>query len=86
MALSVFSGAGVGLPSSVYPKHMTLTSTDFQPIIDALSASAPVLIGFLISMGAVAFIIAWVKSEAGEEALMREVRSRHESLLDILRK
>jgi hypothetical protein len=65
---------------------MTLTLSDFQPILDALSASAPVLIGFLISMGAVALIISWVKSEAGEEALMREVRSRHEALRDTLRK
>jgi hypothetical protein len=40
---------------------MTLTSADFQPIVDALTANAPILVGFIISLGAVMYVVNLVK-------------------------
>ncbi len=40
---------------------MTLSSTDFAPIVTALTDNAPIIVGFLISMGAVAYVISLVK-------------------------
>lgn len=43
---------------------MTLTSTDFAPIVTALTDNAPVIVGLIVSLAAVTYVIKLVRRYA----------------------
>jgi len=43
---------------------MTLTSTDFAPLVTAFTDNAPVIVGLIVSMAAIAYVIRLVKRHA----------------------
>jgi len=43
---------------------MTLTATMFAPLVSAFTANAPIIVGLIVSMAAIAYVIRLVKQHA----------------------